>query len=192
MLPMKLPAGIKNFKLYSDAEFRALKGKEHRQERLLAAVLDDREMELSDTDIRYLELLRRAYGILTDELSFTIAQKKLSRLLQVSSPARLRQITNDVNNIFCDTEGRGRALTKALMCNKLSRLIKKIEKADFTNKGLPKLYELLGRWEGMDEVEGINPDDFEIPEIQFSTNINDLDSDVEDTEFEVVSENFRP
>lgn len=188
MLPVKLPAGIKNFKLYSDVEFRKLKGADNRQERLLAAVLDDREEELSDTDIRYLELLRRAYGILTDELSHTLARKKLSKLLQVSSSARIRQITSDVNAIFCDTEGRGKAITKALMCNRLSRLINKIEKANYANKGLPKLYELLGRWEGMDEVEGINPEDYQVPEIVFSTDINDMEGDIEDTEFEVVVE----
>lgn len=186
MLPMRLPAGVRNFKIYSDVEFRLLQGKEHRQERLLAAVLDDRTDELSDTDFRYLELLKRAYGILMSELSYTVAQKKMARLLEVSSVARIRQITDDVNVIFCNTDERGRQMTKSMMRNKLSRLIDSIERKDKFNKGLPKLYELLGRWEGMEGVEKIDPAEFRIPEIVFSTDINDMEGDVEDVEHEEV------
>lgn len=182
----KLPAALLKSELYSDVEFRALNGKEHRQERLLAAVTDDRDDRLNDTDFRYLELLKKAYGILTGEFSPILAKKKIRKLLEVSSPARLKQIIDDVQEIFCNTDERSQALERTLMINRLSRLIDKREKKDIFDPSLDRLYKLLGEWKGLGKDAAINPDDFVLPEIVYSSDINDLPGSIEDIEHEEV------
>lgn len=167
---------MNKFKLYSEQEFKQLSRPIDRQERLLSAVIDDREHLLSDTDFRYLELLRRAFAVMTNELSPHIRDKKVMRLLQVPSKRRLQQIKEDVYYLFCNVEERNREMERLAMEHKITRLINRLERRDPESKSIPELYKLLDKIKGtsIHEENTIPWSEWTIPLPVYSSNINDF------------------
>lgn len=139
---------VQQFKLYSENEFLKLTGAENRQERLLAAVYDDREAMLNETDFKYLELLRRAFFVMTSELSPILRDKKVLKLLEVPNRRRLRQIKEDVNYIFCNVEERNIELERKGMEHKISKLINRLIRVDPGHKSIEGLLKLLDKIKG--------------------------------------------
>ena len=171
----KLTGKLAKIKVYTEAEFLALTGADNRAERLLAAIVDDREQRLSDTDFHYLELLKRAWNIAVKELSPHIRQKKIKKLLDVSSQHRVRRVIRDMTDVFGNIDESSKELDRKIFIHKISKLIDKMEKKPFGYSVLPKLYQLLKDVQGLDPTEENIPwDEWELPEPVFSTDINDI------------------
>lgn len=173
-------------KIYTEHEFLQLKKSGNRQEILLAAVLDNREELLSNQDLRYLELLKRAFNILTDNPSPVIARRKIGKLLDVPKQGRILQIIRDVNHIFCNVEERNREMDRMVMENKIAKLIEKIERRDPDSKNLPPLYKLLAQIKGVlhNEQQALPWDEWELPIPVYTNDPNALLNKTVDGEYE--------
>lgn len=179
---------LRKFKLYSEHEFNQLTGAHNRQERLLSAFLDDREEMLNATDFRYLELLRRAFAVMTNELSPALRDKKVMKLLEIPSKRRLRQIKEDVAFLFCNPDDRNIEIERMAMEHKVTRLISRIERADAQAKTLPELYKLLDKLKGtsIHDKKGFKWEEWQLPQPIYTDDINALNH-AEDIDHEDIT-----
>ena len=179
---------LSKFKLYSEHEFTQLTGAHNRQERLLSAFLDDREDMLNATDFRYLELLRRAFAVMTNELSPALRDKKVMKLLEIHSKRRLQQIKEDVAFLFCNPDERNIEIERMAMEHKVTKLISKLERRDPETKSIPELYKLLDKLKGtsIHDKKGFKWDDWQLPEPIYTDDINALNH-AEDIDHEEVT-----
>lgn len=161
-------AKVSKLKLYTEREFLDLKGASNRQERLVAAVLDNREHLLSDRDARYLQLLKRAYNILMDNISPLHASRKIEKLMDVPSRARVKQVIRDVRSIFNDFEESNREWDRWMLTHKISKYIDQLKRKDPESKNIPDMYKLLVKLKGLDQHDSqtINWDEVHMPVVE--------------------------
>lgn len=179
---------LRKFKLYTEHEFNQLTGAHNRQERLLSAFLDDREDLLNATDFRYLELLRRAFAVMTNELSPAFRDKKVMKLLEIPSKRRLKQIKEDVAFLFCNPDDRNIEIERMAMEHKVTRLIARLERRDPESRSIPDLYKLLDKLKGtsIHDKKGFRWDEWELPVPIYTSDINALNH-AEDIDHEDIT-----
>lgn len=152
-----------------------LKGADNRQERLLAAVIDDKIDLLNDPDFRYLQLLKKAWNVSVNELSPHLRKKKIELLLDFPAKRRVNQVIRDMTNIFGNIQESHREMERQIYIHRISRHLSKLERTDPGNALIGTLYKLLKEVQGLDyKEENIPWDEIFLPEATYSTDINDL------------------
>lgn len=150
---------------YSIEDFRSA----DRIDRLHMYLLYPDQFQLNKTDSEYLDLLRRVYAIIADELSDHNAFALIKSANPDLSDYRLHKALRDVKRLWGDIVYRNKQFDRQVLRERLATLVDKASEAqDLTEER--RAIQAIIRLDGLDQhdTQSIDPDDIELPDITFT------------------------
>lgn len=154
-------------------------------DRIMMAEMQPEKFMLSDYEQRYLEDLREAYGLVSDELSEGVAVVKIRNLMiGYESYAAAAKLLSDMQEYWRRFISKNKEYKQGMVAAKIYALAKKAEDIAETVEELDlvtKMLERAAKLEGLDKIAdlGINPDDIQIGDVIITSDIRALRAEEE-------------
>lgn len=156
----------------------------NRIERLYIYLMEPDSFALNDVDFKYLNLLKKAFHIMSNEVSNVSAATLIYETLDIETESRVWKIMDDVRQLFGNMIKRNKEFDRMVLQEKIANIAKKANEDKKMELEL-ECYRTMMKLSGADvhSADNIDPTEIQLPDLIFTSDPAALyNPDIEDAE----------